>query len=64
MVKFLTQLRCLTWLQCNGQRYINCCLTSFIKQLSSMIMMRDELAATIGPDNKIYAVGGYGGPDK
>ena len=29
-----------------------------------MIMRRDELAVTVGPDNKIYAVGGYGGSDK
>jgi hypothetical protein len=33
-------------------------------QLPSMLTRRDELAATIGPDGKIYAVGGYGGPDK
>ena len=25
---------------------------------------RDELATTLGPDHKIYAVGGYGGPNK
>jgi len=29
-----------------------------------MIMNRDELAVAMGPDLKIYAVGGYGGPDK
>ena len=28
---------------------------------SSMITRRDELAAVIGPDNKVYAIGGYGG---
>ena len=26
-----------------------------------MITRRDELAAVIGPDNKVYAIGGYGG---
>lgn len=26
-----------------------------------MINRRDELAACLGPDNKIYAIGGYGG---
>jgi N-acetylneuraminic acid mutarotase len=26
-----------------------------------MSQKRDELAAVIGPDNKIYAIGGYGG---
>lgn len=29
-----------------------------------MMLKRDELSVTIGPDNKIYAVGGYGGSDK
>lgn len=29
-----------------------------------MIMARDELAVAVGPDLKIYAVGGYGGTDK
>jgi hypothetical protein len=33
-------------------------------KMPNMLMKRDELAVTIGPDNKIYAVGGYGGPDK
>ena len=28
-----------------------------------MLMRRDELAACIGPDEKIYVVGGYGGGD-
>lgn len=28
-----------------------------------MHMKRDELAACYGPDNKIYAIGGYGGGD-
>lgn len=28
-----------------------------------MNMKRDELAACLGPDNKIYAIGGYGGGD-
>ena len=27
----------------------------------SMLSRRDELAAVIGPDNKVYAIGGYGG---
>lgn len=26
-----------------------------------MLTKRDELAAVVGPDNKIYAIGGYGG---
>lgn len=30
-------------------------------QLSQMTTKRDELAVTIGPDGKIYAIGGYGG---
>jgi len=29
---------------------------------ASMISRRDELAACLGPDGKIYAIGGYGGP--
>jgi influenza virus NS1A-binding protein len=33
------------------------------EKMPNMLMKRDELAVTIGPDNKIYAVGGYGGPD-
>ena len=33
-------------------------------KLPSMIQKRDELAVTLGADNKIYAVGGYGGSDK
>lgn len=28
---------------------------------ASMISRRDELAACVGPDNMIYAIGGYGG---
>ena len=28
-----------------------------------MLHKRDELAACIGPDKKIYVVGGYGGGD-
>jgi len=28
-----------------------------------MTLKRDELAACIGPDGKIYAIGGYGGTD-
>ena len=28
---------------------------------ASMLNRRDELAACLGPDNKIYAIGGYGG---
>jgi N-acetylneuraminic acid mutarotase len=38
--------------------------TSKWDKMPSMIMKRDELAVTVGPDNMIYAVGGYGGPDK
>ena len=30
-------------------------------ELPSMMTKRDELAVTIGPDGKIYAIGGYGG---
>lgn len=26
-----------------------------------MIQKRDELAVSLGPDGKIYAIGGYGG---
>ena len=33
------------------------------KQMTPMNHRRDELAACIGPDNKIYVVGGYGGGD-
>ena len=33
-------------------------------KLPSMKMPRDELAVALGPDGKIYAVGGYGGPEK
>jgi hypothetical protein len=33
-------------------------------KMSSMNFSRDELAVAVGPDNKIYAVGGYGGSDK
>jgi hypothetical protein len=29
-----------------------------------MKFRRDELAVALGPDNKIYAMGGYGGADK
>jgi hypothetical protein len=28
-----------------------------------MNMKRDELAACLGPDGRIYAIGGYGGVD-
>jgi N-acetylneuraminic acid mutarotase len=31
------------------------------KRAPEMNQRRDELAAVIGPDNKIYAIGGYGG---
>jgi hypothetical protein len=33
-------------------------------QLPLMKSKRDELAVTIGPDQKIYAIGGFGGPNK
>jgi N-acetylneuraminic acid mutarotase len=42
------------------------CLNLITKQWSKipkMNMKRDELAACLGPDNKIYAIGGYGGGD-
>lgn len=29
-----------------------------------MIHNRDELAVAVGPDQKIYAIGGFGGPNK
>lgn len=32
-------------------------------RLPDMGMKRDELQVTFGPDNKIYAIGGYGGVD-
>jgi hypothetical protein len=34
------------------------------QQLPYLNVARDELAVTVGPDFKIYAVGGYGGSDK
>lgn len=33
-------------------------------KLPSLSIARDELAVAVGPDCKIYAVGGYGGSDK
>lgn len=30
------------------------------KEISDMIFRRDELAATLGPEGYIYAIGGYG----
>lgn len=33
-------------------------------KLPSLNYARDELAVALGPDLKIYAVGGYGYPDK
>ena len=33
-------------------------------KLPPLIHKRDELAVALGADNKIYAVGGYGGSDK
>lgn len=35
-----------------------------IKKLKSMNHARDELAIAIGTDQKIYAIGGFGGPKK
>ena len=32
-------------------------------KMPKMNMKRDELAACMGPDGKIYAIGGYGGGD-
>ena len=32
-------------------------------KMPKMHMKRDELAACIGPDGKVYAIGGYGGAD-
>lgn len=34
------------------------------EKMASLRKGRDELAVCLGPDNKIYAVGGYGGKDK
>ena len=34
------------------------------KKFSRMKTKRDELAITLGPDGKIYAIGGYGGPER
>lgn len=31
------------------------------KNKQSMFEARDELAVSLGPDNKIYAIGGFGG---
>jgi len=33
------------------------------QRLESLNEGRDELAATVGRDGKIYAIGGFGGPD-
>ena len=33
------------------------------RQSNPMTSRRDELAACLGPDGKIYVVGGYGGSD-
>jgi influenza virus NS1A-binding protein len=38
-------------------------VTGLWSKIPKMNMKRDELAACIGPDNKIYAIGGYGGGD-
>lgn len=35
-----------------------------IKKLKSMNHARDELAIAIGTDQKLYAIGGFGGPKK
>ena len=35
-----------------------------VKKMPTMIHNRDELAVAIGPDQKIYAIGGFGGPNK
>lgn len=32
--------------------------------MPNMNNKRDELAVTLGEDNKIYAIGGFGGNDK
>jgi len=32
--------------------------------LPSLKYKRDELAAVVGPDHKIYVIGGFGGPNK
>lgn len=34
---------------------------SSVKKLSNLLERRDELAVTMGLDNKIYAIGGFGG---
>lgn len=33
------------------------------RSVAPMNCKRDELAACVGPDNKVYVVGGYGGGD-
>ena len=35
-----------------------------VKKMPTMIHNRDELAVAVGPDQKIYAIGGFGGPNK
>lgn len=48
----------------------NSCLTIDIMsssqwvQIPSMHCRRDEFSLTMGPDHKIYAIGGFGGPDR
>jgi N-acetylneuraminic acid mutarotase len=34
------------------------------RKFARMHTKRDELAVTLGPDGKIYAIGGYGGADR
>ena len=38
--------------------------TKKVKMLPPMHHKRDELAVAVGPDQKIYAIGGFGGPSK
>ena len=38
-------------------------ITGIWSKLPKMNMKRDELAACIGPDGRVYAIGGYGGGD-
>jgi influenza virus NS1A-binding protein len=38
--------------------------TNTWKKFARMKTKRDELAVTLGPDGKIYAIGGYGGADR
>ncbi len=53
----------------NGHITNSCIMIDGVKsthwtQIPSMLCRRDELALTIGPDQKIYAIGGFGGAER